>query len=139
MDGDITLTADLSITTELFISNDAATHAPYTLTIPSGVTVTLGKNTQLVLFGKIVNNGTFTNGSDSSGILMGSYAVFENNGIFNNRNHLGIFEGELSNSGVLSIGEAIYAHNSSWAGFLRNLPGGNGQQRRGALLLELCG
>lgn len=102
---DITLTSDLNITKHTTVTYDDMASTPRTLTIPSGVAVTVKDGGHLSIQGNIVNYGSITVEPSSNNIFMGSYGRFanESTGILTVDNRFDIFEGTFENSGTVSI------------------------------------
>lgn len=123
--GDILLSSGLDISKPLTVGNDEGNNfAPYTLTIPSGAAITLKEGADLMLLGKIVNNGSFLNDSSSAGIFINSYGTFENNGILSSKTHIGVFEGTLENNGNITIDGNDDSHITLVGGVLDNKANG---------------
>ena len=106
---DITLNSNLDVTKPLFLANQED-HTPYTLTIATGAAVTLRNNADFVVFGRLLNYGTFTNGNASGGMFVGSYGSVQNYGILHNENTLFVFEGIIENYESAEVGESGNLH-----------------------------
>jgi len=105
IEGNITLTSALDITKTTTVTYDDIAASQRTLTVPSGVTVTVKAGGRLSILGNVVNNGTIIDSTAGNGMFMGSYGSFTNSstGILNVDNRFDILEGVLINNGTVDI------------------------------------